>query len=303
MLDYALLDALAAVVRHGSFDRAASALNVTPSAVSQRVKLLEERVGTVLVKRGQPCVATASGALLCRHTERVRLLEAELGGGMPSLSTLAPDAARPILRVAVNDDSVATWFVDAVSDFCIEREILLDLVIDDQDHTAERIRDGSVQGAVTTEAKPVQGCRSTRLGRMRYLAVCSPAYFTRYFAEGVARESLRRAPCIQFNPKDQLQMRFIRRITRAQVDAPLHWIPHVAGFLRGCVNGLGWGMCPERMIAPHLARGELVELMPGRGFDVELYWQSWRLSIGWLDEFGAMLKRRSAEFLDERPGG
>jgi LysR family transcriptional regulator (chromosome initiation inhibitor) len=299
MLDYALLDALAAVVRHGSFDRAASALNVTPSAISQRVKLLEERVGTVLVKRGQPCVATASGALLCRHTERVRLLEAELGGGMPSLTPLAGEA-RPILRVAVNDDSVGTWFVDAVAGFCAEREILLDLVIDDQDHTAERIRDGSVQGAVTTQAEPVQGCRSTRLGRMRYLAVCSPAFFTQHFAGGVTRDTLRRAPCIEFNPKDQLQKRFIRRITRAQVDAPLHWIPHVAGFLRGCVNGLGWGMCPERMIASHLANGELVELMPGRGLDVELYWQSWRLSIGWLDEFGTMLKRRSAQFLEER---
>jgi len=299
MLDYALLDALAAVVRHGSFDRAAAQLNVTPSAVSQRVKLLEERVGTVLVKRGQPCVATASGALLCRHTERVRLLEAELGGGMPSLSAMA-DASRPTLRVAVNDDSVGTWFVDAVADFCVEREILLDLVIDDQDYTAERIRDGSVQGAVTTQAEPVQGCRSTRLGRMRYLAVCSPAFFARHFAAGVTRESLRGAPCIEFNPKDQLQKRFIRRITRAQVDAPLHWIPHVAGFLRGCANGLGWGMCPERMIAGDLARGELVELMPGRALDVELYWQSWRLSIGWLDEFGAMLKRRSAQFLEGR---
>jgi LysR family transcriptional regulator (chromosome initiation inhibitor) len=302
MLDYALLDALAAVVRHGSFDRAAAGLNVTPSAVSQRVKLLEERVGAVLVKREKPCVATASGALLCRHTERVRLLEAELGGGMPSLSAIA-DASRPILRVAVNDDSVGTWFVDAVADFCVARDILLDLVIDDQDHTAERIRDGSVQGAVTTQAEPVQGCRSTRLGRMRYLAVCSPGFFARHFADGVTRESLRRAPCIEFNPKDQLQKRFIRRITRAQVDAPLHWIPHVAGFLRGCVTGLGWGMCPERMIASHLARGELVELTPGRGLDVELYWQSWRLSIGWLDEFGAMLRSRSAQFLEGRQGG
>jgi LysR family transcriptional regulator (chromosome initiation inhibitor) len=298
MLDYALLDALAAVVRHGSFDRAASALNVTPSAVSQRVKLLEERVGTVLVKRGQPCVATASGALLCRHTERVQLLEAELGGAMPTF-TGALDGSQPTLRVAVNDDSVGTWFIDAVAPFCVERGILLDLVIDDQDHTAQRMRDGSVQGAVTTQAEPVQGCRSTRLGRMRYLAVCSPEYFERYFAQGVGRESLRRAPCIEFNPKDQLQKRFIRRVTRAQVDAPLHWIPHVAGFLRCCLNGLGWGMCPERMIAPHLASGELVELTPGRALDVDLYWQSWRLSIGWLDDFGAMLRRRSAEFLDQ----
>ena len=144
MLDYALLDALAAVVRHGSFDRAAGALNVTPSAVSQRVKLLEERVGTVLVKRGQPCVATASGALLCRHTERVQLLEAELGGAMPTF-TGASDGTRPTLRIAVNDDSVGTWFIDAVAPFCVERDILLDLVIDDQDHTAQRIRQGRNQ--------------------------------------------------------------------------------------------------------------------------------------------------------------
>ncbi|ACC71010.1 LysR family transcriptional regulator ArgP [Paraburkholderia phymatum] len=297
MLDYALLDALAAVVRHGSFDRAAAALNVTPSAVSQRVKLLEERVGSVLVKRGQPCTATRSGALLCRHTERVQLLEAELNGRMPELpgALLEP---WPTLRVAVNDDSVGTWFIDAVADFCAERGMLLDLVIDDQDHTAQRIRDGSVQGAVTTQSEPVQGCRSTRLGRMRYLAVCTPAFYERYFSEGISRDTLRRAPCVDFNPKDQLQTRFVRKITRAEVDAPTHWIPHVSGFLRACSTGLGWGMCPERMIAAQLASGELIDMAPGKHLDVDLYWQSWRLSIGWLDEFSAALRQRSAEFLD-----
>lgn len=297
MLDYAWLDALAAVVRHGSFDRAASELNVTPSAVSQRVKLLEERVGSVLVKRGQPCVATNSGALLCRHTERVQLLESELSGRLPALPGALVEAW-PTLRVAVNDDSVGTWFIDAVAGFCVEREMLLDLVIDDQDHTAQRIRDGSVQGAVTTQAEPVQGCRSTRLGRMRYRAVCSPEFFARHFSQGVTRESLRHAPCVEFNPKDQLQKRFMRRITRAELDPPLHWIPHVAGFLRVCATGMGWGTCPERMIVEHLERGELVDMAPSKPLDVDLYWQSWRLSIGWLDDFGAMLRQRAAEFLD-----
>lgn len=297
MLDYALLDALAAVVRHGSFDRAASELNVTPSAVSQRVKLLEERVGSVLVKRGQPCVATTSGAQLCRHTERVQLLEAELTGRLPAMpgAQLEP---WPTLRVAVNDDSVGSWFIDAVAQFCVERDMLLDLVVDDQDHTAQRIRDGSVQGAVTTQAEPVQGCRSTRLGRMRYRAVCSPEFLARYFAGGVSRETLKRAPCVVFNPKDELQKRFVRRITRAEIEPPQHWIPHVAGFVRACATGLGWGMCPERMIGAHLANGELVEMAPGKHLDIDLYWQSWRLSIGWLDDFGAVLRKRAAEFLD-----
>jgi len=299
MLDYAMLDALAAVVRHGSFERAANELNVTPSAVSQRVKLLEERIGSILVKRGQPCVATPSGALLCRHTERVRLLEAELTGRMPLMPGSGALAhAWPTLRVAVNDDSVGTWFIDAVGAFCVERETLLDLVIDDQDHTAQRIRDGSVQGAVTTQASPVQGCRATRLGTMRYVAVCTPQFFARYFASGVTRDSLRRAPCVVFNAKDALQARFVRRVTRAIVDPPVHWVPHVGGFLRACSTGLGWGMCPMQMIGGPLAAGQVVELLPGRTLDVDLYWQSWRLSIGLLDEFGAELKKRAAAFLD-----
>ena len=228
------------------------------------------------------------------------MLEAELNGRMPELpgALLEP---WPTLRVAVNDDSVGTWFIDAVADFCAERGMLLDLVIDDQDHTAQRIRDGSVQGAVTTQSEPVQGCRSTRLGRMRYRAVCTPAFYERYFSEGVSRDTLRGAPCVDFNPKDQLQKRFVHKITRGEIDAPTHWIPHVSGFLRACATGMGWGMCPERMIAAQLESGELIDMAPGKHLDVDLYWQSWRLSIGWLDDFGAALRKRSAEFLDCPP--
>jgi LysR family transcriptional regulator (chromosome initiation inhibitor) len=297
MLDYALLDALGAVVRLGSFDRAARELNVTPSAVSQRVKLLEERVGSVLVKRGQPCIATPPGALLCRHIERVQRLETELGGQMPALPGMLP-GKWPTFRMAVNDDSVGNWFIDAIAGFFAEREMLLDLVIDDQDYTAQQLRDGSVQGAVTTQAEPVQGCRSTKLGRMRYLPVCSPAYFDRHFTAGVTRDALRHAPRVDFNQKDQMQKRFMRRITRADLDPPRHLIPHVAGYLRACLSGMAWGMCPTQMIGPALASGELVELMPGAHIDVDLYWQSWRLSIGWLDDFRVMLQQRATEFLD-----
>ncbi|MCQ0031391.1 LysR family transcriptional regulator ArgP [Burkholderia glumae] len=296
MLDYALLEALSAVIRQGSFERAAKDLNVSPSAVSQRIKLLEERVGSVLVKRGQPCVATTSGALLCRHTERVQLLEAELAGQVPHLPGAV--GAWPTLRIAVNDDSVATWFIDAVAPFCAQSGTLLDLVIDDQDYTAERIRDGSVQGAITAQAEPIQGCRSTRLGRIRYQAVCSPAFQARYFADGLTREALRRAPCVMFSPKDSLQMRFIRRATRTDLDPPKHWIPHVAGYLRACETGLGWGMCPVRMVERQVASGEMVDLSEGRSIDIELYWQSWRLSIGWLDEFSRVLKASAAQWLD-----
>ena len=62
MLDYASLFALSTVVREGSFERAARALNVTPSAISQRIRLLEERVGCALVVRAQPVRRDGNGA-------------------------------------------------------------------------------------------------------------------------------------------------------------------------------------------------------------------------------------------------
>ncbi len=100
MFDYAALSALAAVVREGSFERAAQVLFVTPSAVSQRIRALEERVGCALVIRGPPCRATDTGRRLCQHVDRVRLLEHELQGVLPAL---APDGvSRVALPVAVN---------------------------------------------------------------------------------------------------------------------------------------------------------------------------------------------------------
>jgi LysR family transcriptional regulator (chromosome initiation inhibitor) len=115
MLDYPALAALAAVIREGSFERGAQALGVTPSAVSQRVRGLEEKLGTVLVQRGQPCVPTELGRTLCSHFDQVRLLEADLD---PALKPrLAGNETTPTIRLAVNADSLATWFPDAVTRF------------------------------------------------------------------------------------------------------------------------------------------------------------------------------------------
>ena len=145
MLDYASLFALAAVVREGSFERAARALHVTPSAVSQRIRLLEERVGCALVVRGQPCQATETGRRLCQHADRVRLLEHELQGAVPTLEPEGHDGpTRVTLPIAVNADSLATWLAPVLTTFAAAAPVLMHVAVDDQDHTAERLRSGAV---------------------------------------------------------------------------------------------------------------------------------------------------------------
>lgn len=272
-IDSRQLAAFDAVLREGSFDGAARALHVTPSAISQRIKGLEERMGRVLIQRASPCVATPAGQALQRHAQQVRLLEAD---ALRPFGLGAPDAVLP-LALAVNADSLATWFVPALAGVQAAGPVSFELRVEDQDHSALLLREGRVMAAVTAEPQAVQGCVVEPLGAMRYLAVASPAFMARHFARGVDAAALAAAPCNVFNAKDALQARFMRRLTRKRLAPPLHRVPGTHGFVHAAVQGLGWGMNPRVLVAGLLARGDLVELVPGQSLDVALYWQHWRV--------------------------
>lgn len=281
MLDYSLLAAVAAVVREGSFERAARALHLSPSAVSQRVKLLEERLGQILVVRGTPCLATAAGRHLCRHIEQVDMLEQDLLGALPAL---APDGlGRVTLRLAVNADSLATWFLPAAAAFAEAEAALLDISLEDQAHTAERLRSGEVLAAVTDLDQPVQGCRSLGLGSMRYLATASPAFVRRYFPAGVTAATLAQAPCLRFNPQDRLQQRWVESQFGPDLSLPCHGLPSSQAFVDAAIAGLGWGMNPATAVAPALADGRLVLLLPDAPLLLPLFWQCRRQPLPMLE--------------------
>lgn len=285
MLDYALLAALAAVIRTGSFDRAARQLHITPSAVSQRVKLLEERLGTVLVVRAQPCTGTPAGQRLYQHVEQILLLESELRGDLPSLQNAGPLVT---LRIAVNADSLATWFIAAMAK---ARGCLFDLVLDDQDHSADWLRRGEVLAAVTSSAKPVQGCDSTPLGALRYIATASPDFLRAHFGASIEAEAVARAPCLTFNGKDRLQERWMRQVFGTDPAPPTHWLPSSQAFVDAALAGLGWGMNPEMLVADHLRAGRLLALVPDSPLDVPLFWQHSRIASRTLSTLTEAVRR------------
>lgn len=276
MLDYSALRAVAAVVQAGSFEKAARTLNVTPSAVSQRVKQLEDRLGTVLIARGTPCIATEIGARLCRHMEHVGMLEGELLAGLPALADASP-RQRVTVHIAVNADSLGTWFVEAIAAFARRSDYLVGLIVDDQDHTAEWLKAGRVVAAVTSLERPIQGCRRLSLGALRYHATASPDYMARHFPEGVTAQSIANAPALTFDQKDQLQSRWVRQALGADIVHPTHWLPSPQSFIEATLAGMGWGMNPIRSVREHLAAGRLVELIPDTPVDTPLFWQVSRL--------------------------
>jgi LysR family transcriptional regulator (chromosome initiation inhibitor) len=261
---------------------------VTPSAVSQRIKHLEERLGAVLIERGTPCTATDKGLALCRHMDRVGMLEKDLMEHLPELSG-AEGAGQVTLNVATNADSLGTWFLEAIASFTRATDYLVNVAIDDEDHTADWLRRGRVLAAVTSLERPVQGCRVTPLGALRYQATASPDFVARYFPDGFTKEAFQRAPALTFDQKDRLQNVWAREVFGQDMSFPTHWLPSTQSFLEGSLAGMGWALNPVQLARRHLERGDLVELAPGQMLERHLFWQINRLAADQLHELSRLI--------------
>ena len=269
-LDNLQLSAFAAVLQEGSFDLAARRLSLTPSAVSQRVKALEERIGQVLVQRVAPCRPTPAGQVLLRYASEVALLESEVFAALGNAGEATPLRVR--LPVVVNVDSLDSWFDEVLAAVAQDGTMTLDIRTEDQDHSAELLREGIVMAGVSASENAVQGCRVELLGTMRYRAVASPGFMAAHFAQGVSLPVLNQAPMLVFSRKDALQASFIDALVGGQIDPPVHYMPTTHAFLAAARSGLAWGMIPDQMAGEMLATGVLQELAPDKWLDVPLYW-------------------------------
>ena len=287
------LRTLAAVVDHGSFERAAEALHITPSAVSQRIKALEQRAGRVLVLRSKPAAVTEPGQVLLRLARQIALLEDE---ALSRLGTETRGAVRAIPLV-VNADSLATWVLPALAAL---DGVSFELYLDDQDHSTARLRDGTVVGALTSDPVPVQGCVVRPLGSMTYRPVASPEFAARWFPAGPTRDALAVAPMIVFDRKDALQDRYL---AARGVDAkpPRHQVPASSEFVAAAALGLGWAMIPDQQSAGLVAEHRLIDLDPAHPIAVPLFWQHWSVESESLARVTDALLQQAALALTASP--
>lgn len=263
----AQLEALVAIADHGSFEAAARALHVTASAISQRIRALETMAGQVLVSRTTPCRPTDAGSAYVRLGRQTRLLYLE--------ARLEVDDADHVvsLPVAVNADSLATWFRDVLTTAAGWDGIALRLRVEDQAYSAGLLRSGDALAAVTSEPTPVQGCAVEPLGTLRYGAAATPDFVARW-RRGRTMD-WERMPVLVFNEKDALQHDVLA--ARGVTPRTVHQVPTSTDFHEAVRRGLGWCLVPEPQLLPDLESGVLARL-PGRDHvDVPLFWQRWRL--------------------------
>lgn len=297
MLDYKLVEAFACVISEGGFEKAASVLHVTQGAVSQRVKVLEEQVGCVLMVRSAPPKPTSAGREMLKHYRQVKRLEEDLG---PELGHEVAEYAS--MTVGINADSLATWFFPAIKRYLDNEPVLLDLNVDDQAETLKLLKNGDVLGCVSDRDTPMQGCRVEYLGDMDYHLYCSPSYKSKWFNDGVMLEGFELAPVLIFNRKDVMHCSILTdALGREPSRYNAFYLPSSEQFATAVAAGWATGMLPEQQVEEYVSRGEIIDLLPGYVFTVRLHWHCWNLASERLVSFTEALVSGAREQLVQRP--
>jgi LysR family transcriptional regulator (chromosome initiation inhibitor) len=294
MLDYKLIEALAMVAQEGGFDKAARTLHITQSAVSQRVKLLEEITGQVLLARTTPPRATRFGQKLLKHYLQVKRLEDDLRGKMDG------DTGNEFtsMAVGINADSLALWLLEAINPFLIEERVLLDIRVNDQEQTHRLLKDGEVMGCISTQKLAMQGCRIDYLGCMHYRMMASADFAAKWFPDGLTAEAVRLAPAVIFDRHDELHHKLLHQVLDEMPAAiPTHYVPSVEKFADFVVLGLAYGMLPDQQSAPLAAAGQVIDLSPDHHIQVKLYWHCWNLKSDLIEKLTTHLIRKAKTLL------
>ncbi|SDL09547.1 LysR family transcriptional regulator, chromosome initiation inhibitor [Maridesulfovibrio ferrireducens] len=272
MLDYKFLEALTAVIEEGGFDKASAKLNLTQSAVSQRIRNLEEQSGQVLIVRSVPPEPTEAGRKLIKHLRQVRLMEHELAD---ETGLNHPDDFI-IIPLGVNADSLATWLFDALDDFLHENRVLLDIYVDDENQTHELLKRGEVVGCIGTGSKQLKSCKREYLATIEYLCVCTDSFRDKWFKDGFTLKNVTKAPAAMFNRKDETQGQILNlAFPDTTITHPIFYVPSSESFIDVIRRGFAYGMVPEMQAQEDIDSGKLIELISNVRVSVPLYWQSW----------------------------
>ena len=293
MLDYRAIAALHAIIETQGFETAAQKLFITQSAVSQRIRTLENYYGKPVLIRTLPYRPTELGKSLLGHYKRLMFLEESLK------LTLSTEKQSPRISIAISRDSLETWFVEVMERLETILPITLEALADDQEDTLEYLKKGLVSACASTEARPITGCHAKFLGYFDYVLVASPEFIHNYFKHKKDRvKNLRKAPHVIFDSKDYLHARYLKKFFNI-TDAGSHYhvVPSVAGFRQFALKGHACALIPEIDIKKELVQKKLINLFPDKIWKMPIYWHSWVLENKNYEEFNDLVLKVAKNIL------
>lgn len=281
---------LIAVIDKGSFESAARSLFVTTGAISQRIKSLENKFGAPIIIRSSPPKLTKNGERIMLLARQISLLQKEV---VDVLS--AKKEGRASVPIAVNYDSLTSWFLKVITRSCMETDILLDIKTTSKSATQQLLKDGTVIAAVTPSPEIIPGCKAVSLGALEYLPVCSRQFYQEHFKKGVSKQSLLKVPAIYFSNEDYSGNSFLKKFDLSPEDIRRYFIPETDGIIEMVKANMGWAPLPRFSLEKH-SEADLICFDP-HVFTIELFWKTWELSSLTIHNFSQIVLQEARSHL------
>ncbi|HEY9104352.1 LysR family transcriptional regulator [Chitinimonas sp.] len=258
------LDGLVAfitVAQKRSFTAAAAQLEVTPPAVSQAVRTLEQRLGVRLLNRTTRSVGlTEAGA---RFLARVGPAVSELADATGELDDYR---GRPAGRLRLTLPRIAhrmlirPWLAEFLAAF---PELQLELSVDDS--MVDIVEQGFDAGIRLGESIAQDMVALPLGGEMQMVVVASPAYLARHGVPA-SLEALREHDCVRYRFRSSgaiYRWELLRegRLVEVEVDGSLI-VSDSEGLVEGALDGIGLSYLFEGLVAQELVDGRLVRVLP-----------------------------------------
>lgn len=256
MTDLRALSTFVWVSQLKSFRRAAIKLNTTQPAVSQRIALLEQQLGTKLLNRSTRSVAlTDAGRVVLSYGERLIQLRKEMIATVSDRSHL-----RGTLRLGVAETIVHTWLPRFLERMNREYPgIVLEIDVDISANLrewllAQRIDLAFMVGPVSA---PAIRNRLLRSERISFLASPALGFPKRRLALGKIAER----PLITFSRNTKPFVDLTELFNKPGLSKPqIHSSSSIATIVKMAVEGLGVAVIPASIVAGEIKAKRLVEL-------------------------------------------
>jgi LysR family transcriptional regulator, glycine cleavage system transcriptional activator len=261
------LRAFEASARHQSFSAAAAELNVTPAAVGQLVRTLEDWLGTPLFLRG------SSGRARLVPTEMAERALPDIRAGFDrlllGLERLKEGSTSGVLTVTVSPAFASKWLLPRIDKFqtlCPDTDVRLDTSLKPVDFVAQRIDVGVRYG---TGNWP--GLAADKLMDEEVYPVCSPELLRQHGRlrkpDDLARETLIHDLSMDGHAGFPTWDTWLRKAGVKNVAATRGMkINNSAAVLQAAIEGQGIALARSVMARDDLAAGRLVRLFPEIAF-------------------------------------
>lgn len=281
MLDSKLLHTLATVIECQGFEKAAIQLGVTQSAVSQRIKQLEESLGQTLLVRSQPLEVTKIGRKLQQHFRQLSLLEEEL---MTHVRPASETAVHRSLLLACEPDSLASWLLPALQARMPRQGVhflisTLPQALDDQ------ILEPRLCGWISNDGESLHGSEPVALGDMHYTLVCTRQFWQQHLSQTDSTD-FGNLPAVILHGRPQRHQAFLRQWAGHEGSYPHSSAPTPESMLTLIRAGGGYGLLPAEFLARHDQHDLHCQETP---LKEPLFWHHWRIEPTLARQLGEVL--------------